>query len=134
MVVRTQIRVIYGDTDAMGHAYYGRYMRWFEAGRSEWFRSSGATYRELEEMGVFLPVVEAHCKYRKPAFYDDLITVVTTFRFSGPASLRFDYRIENEGELLATGYTVHVCMSRDRKAIRPPAELKTLLHSMEEQS
>ena len=131
MDVQTQVRVIYGDTDAMGHVYYGRYLRWFEIGRSEWFRSSGRTYRELEEGGVFLPVIEAHCSYKKPAFYDDLLTVATSFSFEGPARLRFDYRIERAGDLLATGYTIHGCVNAERKAVRPPATLKKLLQSME---
>src|SRR5512143_3918332 len=54
-VIGTQMRVLYGDTDAMGQAYYGNYLRWFEHGRSEWFRACGMSYRGLEEKGVFLP-------------------------------------------------------------------------------
>ena len=84
---RTQVRVIYGDTDAMGFAYYGNYLKWFEIGRSEWFRKTGTTYRELEKSGLYLPVVEAHCSYLKPAFYDDLLTIETSFKFAGPARL-----------------------------------------------
>lgn len=127
MIVPTQIRVIYGDTDAMGQAYYGNYLRWFEIGRSEWLRACGMTYREIEESGVYLPVVEAHCKYVKSAFYDDVITVSTSFQFSGPIRLRFEYEITRDEEVLARGYTVHVCMSHDRKVLKPPANLKKLL-------
>jgi acyl-CoA thioester hydrolase len=75
--IGVQMRVLYGDTDAMGQAYYGNYLRWFEHGRSEWFRACGMSYRGLEEKGVYLPVIEAHCRYRKPAFYDDILTIVT---------------------------------------------------------
>jgi acyl-CoA thioester hydrolase len=127
MAVEAQIRVFYGDTDAMGQAYYGNYLRWFEAGRAEWFRASGMTYREVESGGLYLPVVEAHCSYKKPAFYDDTLTIATTFKFSGPARLRFDYEIMRNGEVLALGYTVHACVSRDRKVVKPPEYLKNLL-------
>jgi len=129
--ISVQMRVLYGDTDAMGQAYYGNYLRWFEHGRSEWFRRCGMSYRGLEEKGVYLPVIEAHCRYRKPAFYDDILTIVTSFRFSGPARLRFDYDIQRDadGDLLASGYTVHVCVDRDRKVLKPPAYLMQTLQA-----
>ena len=132
MAVRAQIRVIYGDTDAMGQAYYGNYMKWFEVGRSEWFRKSGMTYREIESGGVYLPVVEVHCSYKKPAHYDDVLTIATTFQFSGPARLRFDYEIMRQEKVLAVGYTVHVCVTRDRKVLKPPEYLRTMLESVQE--
>jgi acyl-CoA thioester hydrolase len=126
---QAQFRVLYGDTDAMGQAYYGNYLKWFEVGRAEWLRSRGMSYRELENEGVFLPVIEAHCKYYKPAYYDDILTIATTFQFAGPARLRFSYEIKRDGddEVLAGGYTVHVCMNRDRKVLKPPRYLKELL-------
>jgi acyl-CoA thioester hydrolase len=129
MQVRTQVRVIYGDTDAMGQAYYGNYLKWFEVGRAEWFRSRGLTYREVESRGVYLPVVEAHCNYRKPAFYDDVLTIATRFEFCGPARLKFEYEIGRDGEILTTGHTIHVCVNKDRKVLKPPAYLKAVLES-----
>lgn len=122
--------MLYGDTDAMGQAYYGNYLKWFEVGRAEWFRSSGTSYRELEITGIFLPVIEAHCNYLKPAFYDDILTIYTGFRFAGPARLKFDYEIKRDGELITSGYTVHVCMNCDRKVVKPPRHLANLLDSM----
>ena len=127
MAADARVRVLYGDTDAMGQAYYGNYLKWFEVGRAEWFRIRGMSYRELEAKGVYLPVVEAHCSYIKPAFYDDTLTISSAFRFEGRARLRFDYEISKEGDLLATGYTVHVCVTRDRKVLKPPEYLRTLL-------
>ncbi len=127
MKIETQARVIYGDTDAMGQVYHGNYLRWFEMGRSEWFRACGMTYRELEAKGVFLPVVEAHCFYHKPAYYDDVLHISTVFQFAGPARLRFDYEVSRDGEILATGHTVHVCVNEKRKVLRPPGYLKALL-------
>jgi acyl-CoA thioester hydrolase len=124
-----EVRVLYGDTDAMGQAYYGNYMRWFECGRAEWFRACGMTYRGLEEQGIYLPVIEAHCRYLKPAFYDDVLLLGTTFHFSGPARLRFDYEITriSDSEVLATGYTVHACVDRERRVLKPPPALLHLL-------
>lgn len=129
MAEQAQFRVLYGDTDAMGQAYYGNYLKWFEVGRAEWFRSFGMSYRELEGTGVYLPVVEAHCSYHKPAFYDDILTISTSFRFAGPARLRFDYEVSRNGETLAKGYTVHACVNRDRKVLRPPEHLRVILDS-----
>jgi len=131
VIVEAKIRVLYGDTDAMGQAYYGHYLKWFEIGRTEWFRTCGTSYREVESKGVYLPVVEAHCSYRKPAFYDDIITIATSFQFAGPARLRFDYELYRDGEVLASGYTVHVCVSKDRKVLKPPEYLRALLEPKE---
>ncbi|MBC7360061.1 MAG: acyl-CoA thioesterase [Desulfacinum sp.] len=129
--MKATLRVLYGDTDAMGQAYYGNYMRWFEVGRAEWFRSLGTSYRRLEEDGIFLPVIEAHCRYFKPAFYDDVLEIETRFRFSGPARLRFDYTITRNGtdERLAEGYTVHVCVDSERRVLKPPPALRSLLEA-----
>lgn len=126
---RAVVRVLYGDTDAMGQAYYGQYMRWFEVGRAEWFRNLGTTYRYLEEQGVFLPVIEAHCRYLRPAFYDDVLEIETSFHFPAPARLRFDYAVHRRHpqELLAQGYTVHVCVNGERKPLKPPLWLRNLL-------
>lgn len=129
MTCEARVRVIYGDTDAMGVAYYGNYLKWFEIGRSEWFRGTGTSYRELEKDGLYLPVMEAHCSYIKPAFYDDVLAVETSFRFAGPARLRFDYTIVREGETISTGHTLHACMNRDRKVQKPPKFLRELLES-----
>ena len=129
-ITRAVVRVLYGDTDAMGQAYYGQYMRWFEAGRAEWFRHLGTTYRHLEEQGIFLPVIEAHCRYFRPAFYDDILEIETSFHFPAPARLRFDYAVfrQNPSERLAEGYTVHVCVNGERKPLKPPIWLRDLLN------
>ncbi|MFZ2448754.1 MAG: thioesterase family protein [Syntrophobacteraceae bacterium] len=129
MAAQAQFRVIYGDTDAMGFAYYGNYLKWFEIGRAEWFRETGTSYREIEQGGTYLPVVEAHCSYIHPAFYDDVLTISTSFTFAGPARLRFDYEIMRGDEIITTGYTLHVCMNRERKVQKPPGFLRKLLES-----
>lgn len=129
MLVEGRIRVLYGDTDAMGQVYYGNYLKWFELGRAEWFRSCGMSYREVETAGIFLPVIEAHCNYLKPAFYDDVLIVATRFHLAGPARLRFDYEIRRGATVITSGYTVHVCMNKERRVVKPPPYLRTLLES-----
>ena len=130
----TAQRVLYGDTDAMGVAYYASYLKWFEIGRAEFFRRCGLNYRDVEKRGCFLPVYEAYCRYLKPAHYDDIIHIQTGFSFTGKARLRFDYRLlcKENGQLLAQGYTVHVCTDKNGRVLKPPRYLKELLLSLEE--
>jgi acyl-CoA thioester hydrolase len=129
---RTTYRVIYGDTDNMGVAYYANYLRWFEIGRTEMFRSLGLAYREIESRGLLLPVSEAHCRYLAPARYDELLAIDTSLDPAIRAGMKFDYRISaDEGErVLATGYTKHACMDASGRVIRPPAYLKELIREI----
>jgi len=126
---RFAIRVRYADTDRMGFAYYANYLRWFEIGRAEMLRSLGTSYREVEESGISLPVVEAACRYRKPARYDDLIAIETAVAHLGRASVRFEYRVVREegGELLASGQTRHCFLGPDDRPAPAPAALLDLL-------
>lgn len=122
--VRTELRVIYGDTDAMGIAYYATYLRWFEAGRNEFIRARGLPYREFEErFRLRLPVAEAQVSYRVPARYDDLLTVETSLAEVKRASARFGYRLLREGNVLATGHTVHACVDLEGRIRRLPQDL-----------
>lgn len=131
---RAEQRVLYGDTDAMGVAYYANYLKWFEIGRTELFRRVGSSYRAMEERGCFLPVYEAYCRYIKSAHYDEIIHIETSFAFAGKARLRFDYRLfrKQSGELLAEGYTVHVCTDKDGRVLKPPPYLYELLEKMQD--
>ena len=126
---RFAIRVRYGDTDQMGMAYYGNYLRWFEIGRAEMMRSLGTSYREVETQGIRLPVVEARCRYLKPARYDDLIVIETGVLELARASVRFGYRIVGEasGEMLAHGTTEHCFLGEGDRPVRAPASLAALL-------
>ena len=124
------IRVLYADTDQMGVVNNGIYLRFFEIGRAEWLRQRGRAYKDMEEAGYMLPVVEAHVRYREPARYDDVIDI-----HGGPvdvraASVKFEYRLFRaaDGRLLAEGYTLHACLSKDGKVRRFPDELLTLFH------
>ncbi|WKK57300.1 thioesterase family protein [Sphingobacterium sp. BN32] len=118
-----QVRVRYAETDNMGYVYYGNYAAYYEVARTEMLRSTGISYKELEDMGVMLPVIELHSQYIKAAKYDDLITINIYIREKPGIRIKFEYELFNEeGELLNTGSTqlVFVDMERNRPC-RPPA-------------
>ena len=129
MVTEERIRVRYGETDMMGHAYYANYLFWFEQARGGWCRARGFTYKELEGMGYKLPVVEVHANYRGEVLYDDWIIVRIWMSETKRASMRFDYEIINEatGKVTTTGYTWHVLMGAERKAVSIPPHVKEML-------
>lgn len=117
-----QLRIRYADTDQMGYVYYGNYAAFYEVARTEMLRQTGMSYKELEEMGVMMPVLEMSSKYLQPAKYDELITIKTTIREKPSIRITFEYEIFNEaGLLLNTGTTqlVFVDMKRN-KPCRPP--------------
>ena len=126
---RTRLRVRYADTDRMGVAYHANYLVWFEVGRTEWLRESGWTYRKMEEDGVSLPVIEAHCEYRLPARYDDEIEICTAATVLSQVRIRFDYeaRLTGSSALAATGHTVHASLGVDGRPRRLPARVLELL-------
>lgn len=120
----TTYRVIYGDTDQLGVAYYANYLRWFEIGRTEFMREAGLPHAQAERDGFFLPVTEVQCRYRRPALYDNLLRIETTVEPLSRMALRFHYRIglaEADGAALASGWTKHACLDRDHRLIRLPA-------------
>ena len=125
----TQIRVRYGETDQMGYVYYGFYAMYYEVGRVESLRQLGLTYRQLEEMGVMMPVLENKSKYLSAAKYDDLLTIVTTLRERPGARIRFEYEIYNEQKtLIHTGETLLAFINKENKRpCRPPEEMTKLL-------
>lgn len=117
----TKIRVRYGETDQMGYAYYGVYAQYYEVGRVEAMRLLGFSYKEVEARGILLPVVDFQVQYKKPAFYDDELTIVTSLK-QRPSGLRlpFEYECYNSaGELINTGKVTLVCV--DKITARPCA-------------
>lgn len=113
----------------MGVVYYANYLAWFEVGRSNHLRDKGMTYREIEKRQLFLPVVEAHCRYVKPAHYDDVLEITTRATLPNRARVHFEYEIRRVegGDLLATGSTQHVAVNTDRKPRRLPEDVTALL-------
>jgi acyl-CoA thioester hydrolase len=127
--IKTRVR--YADTDTMGVVYYANFFVWFESGRIELLRSRGIVYRDVEQLGMFIPVVEAHANYKAPARFDDELLVRTRLTKLGKSSVRFDYEIHRlpVTELLCTGHTVHVVVGRDGKPVNIPGELRAKLSS-----
>jgi acyl-CoA thioester hydrolase len=113
-------RVRYAETDAMGIAHHSSFLLWMEMGRTEFMRSFGFTYRELESLGVVLPVVELNCRFRRPARYDDQLRIDTHVAEFSRVRIKMYYRIyrEPDNELLAEGWTLHAIAGRDGRPIR----------------
>lgn len=109
-ISETKIRVRYGETDQMGFLYYGNYALYYEVGRAEAIRQLGFTYRELEELGIHMPVVELNVQYYRPALYDDLITVKTILKeLPDGSKIQFHSELYNEqGVFLNKGVTTLV--------------------------
>ena len=126
---KIKIRVSYADTDQMGVVYYARYLEYFERGRNELFRELGLPYRELENRGIMLPVIEAHCEYKRGARYDEVIIVKTLLKEPQGVRIRMDYEIldEKEKEIIAKGYTIHSFVNTQGKAIKPPKDFIKLI-------
>ena len=120
-----EYRVIYGDCDPFDVVYYANYLNYFERGRTEFFRELGVTYRQVQDMGIFLPVSEVWCKYHRSARYDDLLLIETEVAYLKKASIRFNCRIyrKQEKELITEGHTIHAFVNREGKIKRAPPEV-----------
>jgi acyl-CoA thioester hydrolase len=118
----------YSETDAMGIVYYANYLIYFEVARTTALADLGHPYWEMEKKGWLIPVLSAHCEYRKPARYGDTLVLRTRRMRLGKARIRFEYELRREGEdaLLVNGYTEHAFMSPEGRPLRPPAELMEL--------
>lgn len=117
----THVRVRYADTDQMGVVYHTKYLEWFEVGRTELLRDLGIPYSRMEEEGIGLPVIEAHCLYKRGAVYDQLLLIISRLKELPRATVRIDYEIFNEDrDLLVSGYTVHIFLGKIGRPIKPP--------------
>lgn len=121
----TEIRVRYAETDAMRFVYHGNYLVYFENARTEMLRAMGLPYSEVEKLGVFIVVIEAHVQYKRPAQYDDVLLIKTTIAEPPTTRLRIEYEItkKDSNEIFVTGYTVHTFMNMaTHKPTRPLKE------------
>jgi acyl-CoA thioester hydrolase len=118
MITETKIRVRYGETDQMGVVYHGNYALYFEEARTEALRQIDITYKSLEAEGVMMPVISLQCEFKRPAKYDDLLTIRTTMKELPTAKIVLDYEVFNEQQqLLCTGNSALVFV--DMKTNRP---------------
>ena len=118
----TQIRVRYSETDRMGYVYYGNYAQYYEIGRVELFRSLGFSYRELEDNGINMPVIDMRTKYIRPATYDEVLTIKTIVSSLPKLKICFRYEIYNgDDELINSGETNLAFVDKNRqKPIKAP--------------
>lgn len=132
---KTNIRVRYADTDKMQFVYNGKYLEYFEVGRTELLRNSGLPYSVIEKHGYQLPLIEAGVKYFKPALYDDILEVEAVVKDIFSAKLTVEYTIRRTGteDIISQGFTTHMFIKVDtKKAVRPPQfYLDTLKHFFE---
>ncbi len=115
-----EIVVRYAETDMMGIVYHANYLPWLEIGRTQLLRERGLPYRELEERGFLLPVLEINVQYKRPAKYDDAVTVITRMKEKPFVKIVMDYEVRRGPELLATARSVHVFMNREGQAVKIP--------------
>ena len=126
---QVEVRVRYSETDQMGVVYHGSYIPYFEIGRVEWLRNKGISYKSLEENGIALPIVSMTLNYKKPARYDDLLTIKTKFKNYSSVKIEFDCEIRSEqNELLTTAHfiLVFVNMKTGRPMVAPDYILKVM--------
>ena len=127
IVRETVLRVRYSEIDAQGHVNNANYLSYFEVGRVEWLRDAGMSYREMEKRGFGFVVVEALVRYRKAAYFDDELTIRTKISEKSKVSVRFEYEVLRDRDLLATGHTRHAYVSlASGKPIRMPRDLAFL--------
>lgn len=122
-------RVIYGDTDAAGVVYNANFLRYFEIGRTEFMRHLVCSYRDIEQLGIYLPVTECYTRFKAPAYYDDLLSIETALTELRKVSCRFSYRITRpetshaKPKLLVKGYTIHAPIDQHGKLTDLPGNV-----------
>jgi acyl-CoA thioester hydrolase len=120
-----ELRVRYKETDQMGVVYYANYLVWFEIARTEFFRARGVEYRKIEEQDkIYVPVVEAYCRYRSPLRYDDLVTIKTVLTDVSATRITFEYEVKKDGKIAATGKTKHAFVNEEGMPIAIPRKIK----------
>ncbi len=130
----TEIRVRYAETDAMGIVHHANFLVWFETGRSEFCRSRGFAYKDMEEQeNALMVVAEAYCRYKNPAYYDDILTIRTKLLEVRSRSVRFFYEVHRKSDdmLVAEGETQHVVTDRSQRVRTLPRVYRDLLSGEE---
>jgi len=123
-----KIRVAFADTDAMGIVHHANYLRYFEVARVEWLREKGLDYKVWQSRGQHLPLIESQCRYKKPARFDDVLEVSVIPKIDG-VRIILDYEIHNHEtkDLIATGFTKHVCVDDNMKVLALPKDMLSMI-------
>ena len=117
-----QVRVRYAETDRMGLLHHANYIIYFEMGRTELLRKRGFAYRDIEDAGHFLVIVDVGCKFKKSAYYDDMLTLITIVEKITHVKIVHRYEVRKDGVLLAEGHSTLACVDRDgRPQALPPS-------------
>ena len=119
LITQTEIRVRYADTDQMQFVYNSKYFEYFEVGRTEMLREIGLPYRLIEKEGYHLPVLEAHIKFHKPAYYDEVLLIKSILKEYPSIKIHIDYEVyrKETNELIAEGFTLHAFVKKDSKKV-----------------
>ncbi len=130
-MVEIEERVRYSEVDRMGVAHNKHYFEWFEIGRTAFCRQKGIPYKEIEDQGYFLVVVEAFCRYRKPLHYDDHFFIQVSCTEASPRKIIFHYCLlsHDRQTIIAQGYTVHIPVNQEAKVTPLPTDLVAKLSS-----
>ena len=121
-------KVYYHDTDCGGVVYYANYLVWFEVARTEFLKSRGISYKDLEEKNnLYLMVVESQCRHIAPATYDDSVAIETWISQMKNSSMTFEYKVFSNDKLIAEGETAHVFINKEGKPTRIPQGLKATI-------
>ncbi len=130
----TEYRVVYSDCDPFNVVYYANYFTLFERGRTELFRDMGIPYSTIEKQGIYVPVSDTRCRYKRSARYDDLLSIESEVQELKRARITIAYRIlrNDRQELLAEGYTVHAFVNTEGKPRRIPAEIIEKIEAYED--
>lgn len=113
----TKLRVRYAETDQMGIVYHSNYLIWFEVGRTELFRDIDLPYTVFEDQGLGLAVIEATCRYRRPARYDDDLLIITQVDEFSSRRVVFSYQVRKDDHLLTEGKTVHMFINKEGRVV-----------------
>jgi len=127
-----EFRVRYEETDQMGVVYYANYLVWFEVARTEFFRARGVEYKKLEEEdNLYLPVIEAYCRYKSPLKYDDVVTIQTNFAGTDGSRISFEYSVTKGAKISAFGRTLHVFVNGKGKPVKVPAKVRKVFDEID---
>ncbi|WP_457636813.1 acyl-CoA thioesterase [Oceanithermus sp.] len=129
MTTESRVRVRYAETDQMSVAHHSSYVAWLELARVDWLRAAGLDYAEIERSGVFFPVTELHLRYKKPARFDDWLTVEAFLAELASRRFTMKYRVLKGKELVAEAETVHVVQDASGRARRLPDDIRAVLEN-----